>query len=485
MSSASAPSRITTSTLHRLMQCERRLWLAHHQRERAAAEDEHDEVMRERGRQLEARTAATFEGLAGPVYEHGMPFAEAAARTRAHLEAGRSVWQAALLTADGRRSGVADFVVRQGEGWLVHEAKLSHRPERRPEVQLQLTHHAAIVEDITGRPVHTTEATNGLGVRVAVERWPEARYQAAVERAEALLMTPDEPALLLAHSVCRDCPFYEHCWSRAEADGRIEILSEVDRRAAAALLEMGVTSLAALADADPSALRHDALRSRARRIVAEAQAHHEQRAVWLRAPQLPYGRTRVWFDLEGDSGSEDDAIPIYLWGMAVETEHGAAPEAHFADLTPGGDRAGWQRFLDRVESLLDDGHDLLFVHWHSYEIQWVKHYLDVHGAPDRLRRVLSDGRHFFDLHRVVDRCLRLPLRSYSIKFVAPWMGFDWRNADSGSEWSIAQFHHARLTASAAERDARLAAIAEYNADDLLAMRAVWRWIEANEPAAGG
>lgn len=475
--------RVSTSILHRLLQCDRRLWLSQHQRERAASEDDHDTVMRERGRALEARVAESFTGLTGPVYEHGMRFSDAAAATREHLRAGRSVWQAALVTPDDRHSGVADFVLREPGGWVVHEAKLSHRPERRPEVQLQLTHHAAIVEAITGEPVLRTEATNGLGVRVNVDRWPAARYAQAVTRAEAVLRSTDEPTTLLAHSVCRDCPFYEHCWSRAEADGRIEVLSEVDRAGAAALHAMGIASVAALAARDAGTLTHPALRARARRMVAEAQAHHGGRAVWIEPPRLPAGRTLVWFDLEGDSGSEAESLPIYLWGLAVETPTGAEPEAFFADLEPGGDRAGWQRFLTRVTALLEAGHDPLFVHWHSYERQWVDFYLERHGAPPALQRVLAADRHFFDLHRVVEKCMRLPLRSYSVKFVAPWMGFEWRNPESGSEWSIAQFHRARATADAAERASRLAAIAEYNADDVLAMRAVWRWIEANQPPA--
>ena len=47
------------------------------------------------------------------------------------------------------------------------------------------------------------------------------------------------------------------------------------------------------------------------------------------------------------------------------------------------------------------------------------------------------------------------------------MGFAWRNAGSGSEWSTAQFQRAREAADAGGREALLRAIAEYNEDDLL------------------
>ncbi len=87
-----------------------------------------------------------------------------------------------------------------------------------------------------------------------------------------------------------------------------------------------------------------------------------------------------------------------------------------------------------------------------------------------------------DLKRELDRCVRLPLRSYSIKHVAPWMGFEWRNPEAGSEWSLARYHRARLAGDPEERERLLAEVAEYNADDLWAMRAVWRWLRENAPA---
>jgi predicted RecB family nuclease len=88
----------------------------------------------------------------------------------------------------------------------------------------------------------------------------------------------------------------------------------------------------------------------------------------------------------------------------------------------------------------------------------------------------------YDLHgEVIVPCLRLPLRAQGIKHVARFVGFAWTNPDTGSQWSIAQYRRARLARDAAERDRLLAPIAEYNLDDLRAMRAVWDWIERHAP----
>ena len=72
--------------------------------------------------------------------------------------------------------------------------------------------------------------------------------------------------------------------------------------------------------------------------------------------------------------------------------------------------------------------------------------------------------------------MRLPLRSTSIKFVAPWLGFQWFNPDADAAWSTAQLHRARAATDPAARARLLAEVARYNADDLWAMRVVWRFL---------
>ena len=60
-------------------------------------------------------------------------------------------------------------------------------------------------------------------------------------------------------------------------------------------------------------------------------------------------------------------------------------------------------------------------------------------------------------------------------------GFHWSNPEAGSQWSVERFTRARATADPAERAAILADIAQYNTDDLWAMRAIWRWMVEHAP----
>jgi uncharacterized protein len=186
----------------------------------------------------------------------------------------------------------------------------------------------------------------------------------------------------------------------------------------------------------------------------------------------------VWFDVESDADGELAEVPVYLWGLAVEHDTPTF-EPILADLSPAGDRAAWERFVARALAVFASQPDAVWVHWHQAEPQWLERYVARHGAPaEFVRRMRAPGA-MLDLHRALDRCVRLPLRSTSIKYVARWLGFEWSNPDADAAWSTAQVHRAREASDPAERERLLAEVARYNADDLWAMRAVWRWLESS------
>ncbi len=204
--------------------------------------------------------------------------------------------------------------------------------------------------------------------------------------------------------------------------------------------------------------------------------------MWLRDPGIPSDRTPVWFDVESDADGERASVPVYLWGLAVE--QGDAPfEPILAELTREGDRAAWERFVTRALEIHAQVPNAIWVHWHNAESMWVDRYLKRYGAPQAFVDALRTPGRMFDLHAAFERSVRLPVRGTSVKQVAPWLGFAWSNPDADAEWSIAQLNRARRTSDPAARKAILDEVARYNADDLWAMRVVWRWLVANAPRA--
>jgi len=472
--------RITAQAVTATFECRRRAWLNEHARSEAAAPGAHLLMLREHSAAHEKAVAGRFPDRVGPLWRREGSFAEVAAESSRLLrETRQTLYQAALLSPDGECSAVPDLLYWEGDRLVLLEVKLALRPETRSDFALMLAHYRALLAAGPGIEPVRYEIVNGRGETIVMQPAPREDYEAALRVARETLERTDEPDLLLAHSTCRTCAYYRHCWTRAEAEGRIEILPEVQSRDVPAYHALGVRTIAQLAELDERRLPRGPVRGAAKRAIQTAAAWRDQRAVWLQALRLPQGPL-VWFDLEGDARGEEAETPIYLWGLALDDGRGdAVVETLFAPFTKGGDREAWERFVARAIEILDRHPGVRWVHWDVYETLWIRRYAERCGAPEGFEARLLAA--CFDLKRALDRSVRLPLRSYSIKHVAPWMGFRWRNAESGSEWSVAHFERAGSTTDPAERERLLADLAEYNADDLWAMRAVWRWLAANAP----
>jgi uncharacterized protein len=472
------PSRVTGGALKRLLDCERRLWRGEHARAHAAARTEHEDVLGEKSRALEDQVAATLSGLAGPVWGSGVTFEAAAAETlRLLRETRQPIRRPVLLSLDGSLSATPAFLLRDGDAIVVRDVRLAHRPERSRDHRVRLAFAGWLARTVSGLEVARLEIVNGLGELLPVEGIPDGELAGLVARALELLGDDaPEPDLLLAHSHCSSCEHYEPCWDRAEAERRIEVAPSVTRARAQLLHDEGIRTFDELAQRTPESFQHRDLRAHAGTLLAEARAWATAAPVWLNPPQLPRGRTPVWFDVESDSDGQRAPVPVYLWGLAVEQ-----PEPRFepllAELTAEGDRAAWQAFIARALQVFEAHPDAVWVHWHDAEPMWLDRYIARLGAPDAfVQRIRAPGA-CFDLHRALERSVRLPLRSTSIKFVARWLGFEWSNPDADAAWSTAQAHRARETADLQERERLLAEVMRYNADDLWAMRAVWKWLE--------
>lgn len=480
----SAPqARVTGGALKRLLDCERRLWLSQHARERASARTEHDDVLGERNRALEEVAAAGVVGLTGPLLRPGTSFDEAAAETvRLLRDTDLPLRRPVLISEDGRCTATPAFILREGEALVIRDVRLAHRPEKRRENRVRVAFAGWLARQLSGREVARLEIVNGLGQ--VVEVTPESDHVLAALAARTLELLGDspEPDLLLSHSHCQHCDHYSHCWDQAEAERRVEVVPLVTRTRAELLHAEGVRTFDELAARTPESFEHRDLRSHAPMLLAEARAWATHAPVWLRDPGLPRDRTPVWFDVESDSDGEMATVPVYLWGLAVERGEPRA-EAILAELSAAGDRDAWERFVARALEVFRQHPDAVWVHWHNAEPMWLERYIARLGAPEEFVACVRAPGAMFDLHRVLERSVRLPLRSTSIKFVAPWLGFQWSNPDADAAWSTAQLHRAYETADPAERERLLAEVARYNADDLWAMKVVWEWMGARATRA--
>jgi predicted RecB family nuclease len=202
--------------------------------------------------------------------------------------------------------------------------------------------------------------------------------------------------------------------------------------------------------------------------------------LWLAPPQLPPWPV-VWFGLEGCPEGGQAGRAIHLWGLAVDNGNGEpVPEAITADFDDPGGRRAWERFVARAGEILERCPDARWVHYSPDERTSVRACAAAYGAPAGLLERMEEA--FFELlSRGVRRAVRLPLDSCSIRQVAGLASFRWRSPRPGPAGTIGQYQKARTSADPVERARILRVIADSNADDLLALRAVWRWMLEQGP----
>ena len=469
-------------------------------------DDPRGDVLKQRGIEHEARLLERFaaEGRAVEVvtaadtpFLHRNP-ATAATRTRDAMRRGADViYQGRLEDADGRWSGYPDFLLRVDEpsglgawSYEVLDAKLARGAKGAAVLQLLLySDLLALAQGAAPARMHLALG-GGDGRGHASFRVVEySAYYRAVRRgfeahAEAPPETYPEP---VEH--CGLCEWKQSCAERRRADDHLSLVAGITRGQRARLAERGVTTMRALGALDlPVVPRLDGVSAGAlARIRDQARVQDQARREGRRVHELvtPVEPDKglaalpgpsagdVFFDLEGDPFAADGGLE-YLFGAA---DRNGRYDADWA-LDATGEKAAFERFIDRVMARWAQHPGFHIYHYGAYETTAVKRLMSRYATrEDEVDRLLR-GRVFVDLHRVVRQGVRASVESYSIKRLEPFYGFVRRVNLLAATRALIRFE-VRLEsgdATAAPNELRTE-IAGYNRDDCLSTLRLAEWLE--------
>jgi predicted RecB family nuclease len=390
--------------------------------------------------------------------------------------------------------GRPDFLILEGDGYLIRDSKLSRKvdEEHHIEISLQLQLYGWLFEQMVGTPAKNLQVHVGNGDIVDVPHDGGAAALAELTHILILKQLKAEPYEPLGWTKCSGgCGYYDRCWQQAEARQDVSLVMDVDQGLARALNAVGVTSAEQLLtsfDAKrlsefkrPWGKGEQKVGKKAEKILLYADVLCSGKERTLSPASIPVHDNYVMFDLEGMPPYLDELEKIYLWGMQV---YGKRP-SEFMDVTAGfgadGDREGWEAFLRAAKKVFDDYGDIPFVHWHHYEKTHINQYVERYGDPDGIAvRLLNN---LLDLLPITKSAIALPLPSYSLKVVEEYVGFQRTQDEYGGSWAMAQFILATETQDEAERDQRMGEILKYNEEDLAATWAVFEWLRRQTTAA--
>jgi uncharacterized protein len=203
--------------------------------------------------------------------------------------------------------------------------------------------------------------------------------------------------------------------------------------------------------------------SKAREYVAQARALSKEEVVWRSDPGLPTSDAEIFFDIEGDP----ERGVLYLFGVLVR-EAKFQREIYRPFLAERPEQEA-KAFLDCV-AFLEQWPQAPIYHYHHYERTVLERLVERHGAdPLRVERL---GKRLYDLSGMVSESCFLPVRSYSLKSVARYLGFEWTSAKSSAVQSVVWFTSWQRTGERVYLERAI----EYNADDCRATRVLKDWL---------
>jgi uncharacterized protein len=474
---------------YRPSECDLRLYL-HHQGVKAADPGPFELVIRRLGERHERARLASLGNVVD--LSKGTP-EERQDRTIEAINAAAAVLYQPMLAATIRLGGrdcpvvgIPDFLIRDGESYVIHDVKMSRRitDEAHPEILWQLKLYGHLFELATGRRPSRLEVFNGKSEIVLIEQAGVGAIETRLAELLTLIQGANAPFAPVGWSRCGGCGYHDRCWGEAEARNDVALIPRVDKGLAHALHDLGIISYDELLEGFDEARLGDLRRpwgqkmpkvgKAAEDILRSARALQSKKPIVIAAPAIPDHENFVMFDLEGLPPYLDELDKIYLWGMQV---YGAKPSAFMpanAGFGEDGDRGGWEQFLASADVIMKEYGNIPFVHWSSYEKTKINLYIDRYGDRDGIAAAVLAN--LFDLLPVTQKAVALPLPSYSLKVVEQFVGFKRTQEEYGGQWSMAQYIEATEIEDPQTRDRMLAEILKYNEEDLGATWAVLCWV---------
>jgi len=384
--------------------------------------------------------------------------------------------------------GEPDFLIATPDGYIIRDSKMARRvtDDDHPEILYQLRIYGWLFEQNLKESPHRLEVHSGIGEIIEIPHDNGAETIKMLERIVSIRLAGAEPYSPVGWSKCGGCGYNERCWQKAKENDDVALLVAVDQNLAFALRENGVSTINGLLKSfsdqslaelkKPWSNKTQKVGKRAGPILRNARAYKSGQEIRLQRPNIPAHDNYVMFDLEGMPPQLNELDKIYLWGIQV---YGKAPgefQPAVAGFGPEGDREGWERFLREAGNVFERyGDKIPFVHWAPYEKTYLKRYIDRYGDPNGIGQKVIDN--LLDLLVVTKDSLALPLPSYSLKVIEPYVGFKRTQDEYGGQWSMAKYIEATETEDPKARDEVMNEILVYNKEDLASMWAILEWLK--------
>ena len=345
---------------------------------------------------------------------------------------------------------------------------LGRRPK--PEYKIVATFYSYLLGNLqeTLPPAPTLILRQHNHYEVDLSQWLPRLQTTATDCLEMLTQSR-EPDVFISRQRCNLCHWYNHCYAIAQSQQHLSLVPGVTPSRYQSLLDIGVGTVKSLADICLVNMKEVMDSNVANQLQQQAQAIVDNRAIRKSQFQsdihelIPTQEFELYFDIEAEPERNLD----YLLGVLL-VEQSTQTETFYPLLaeSPEDEQQIWQQFLDLVNRY----QDAPIFHFSEYEVETMKRLAKLYETPQwQLERLLS---RFVDLHHRVISSVIFPVESYSLKSLANWIGFHWRDPGISGEQCVCWYDQWLKT----EDRTLLSSILRYNEDDCRATLHLKNWL---------
>jgi predicted RecB family nuclease len=464
-----------------------------------AADDDTARLVQEKGYAHEAAYASQLAGASASfidIAEGRRSLDEKTAATREAMRSGVEViFQAAFR--DGPFVGHADFLRKVERpsalgpfSYEVVDTKLARSVKTKFLVQLAF--YSWMVGKAQGLAPQLMHVVLGHKEERSFRYADYSRYFLTV-RDEYLSRATGDASPPYPHvcEKCSQCKWRERCDERRLADDHLSQVANISRLHIKKLEEAGITTLAALAQADQDERIAKLAPDTFAKLRHQAALQFKARQTGMRHldllptdPGVVRGFARLpapdpgdmFFDMEGDPLEEGGLE--YLFGLYF-FDAGHAVFKPFWAHTRAEEKTVFEQFMDFVTARLRQYPGAYIYHYAAYEVTALKKLMSLHGTREADVDNLLRRAKLVDLYKVVREGMRVSEPRYSIKnierFYMKAREGDVQNAGASivfyEQWKVNQ--NPKL----------LKDIEDYNFDDVRSTYELREWLMTLRPAA--
>jgi len=498
------PIYITPSKLYAYLQCQHRVWRDVYgpQEEKLKESNPFVEMLWEKGIQHEEKVVAKLGellDLSSGDKEDQLKQTHEAMKSKVpliyhgYLRSKNLAGEPDLLRLQSNGTYIPiDINSGRGMEGVSEEDDEPGKPKKQYAVQLALAsevlndlgfsnEHTGIIYDIDS--VETIyNLDNPMGARTPTSWWNF--YQATKNEVAKLIANEvqNDPALA---GICKLCPWHDSCkhWSIENHDlstlfylgrsTRTTLVDDLDIHKVEELEGVNIPQELSKKRGDKSYLRgigESTLLKLQKRAMIMAETKNPVIYVPLQFPKVKY---ELYFDIEDDPTQNF----VYLHGVYERTPRGERFLPFVAkEKTAEAQGVAWKEFIDYVRSLPKDDWCLYYYSHHektTYK-RMQKMYPDVISVEE-LDSIFTPN-HAIDLYSdCILKYTDWPLYSYSLKDIAKYLGFAWRDKTPSGALSIQWFNEYLKDSD----PAKLQRIIDYNEDDCKATVVIKDFLQKN------